>query len=435
VRRVINGNDAPPVVGGISRIDGDSGQFGNWRATGTSISGTTSLIEYVTFQGRTCFKVTITNTASSSFVRQFSTIDQYAGSTVTVSALATGRMLETVPGATRNYITTANVYIESNTNMQVTVGSSAYRNDLTRVSTNGTATTAVGGWSKITYTRTSTSGSYIFPTVNITNVSGSGNSIVCYIADITFVREMPARTPISTPRTTATNRVATRDMGTALSFDGVDGTKVQLGTQITQLDYTKPFTVSVWVKSLETTTTSRNIFTQLFTNSLGKEAVFSIGLQGGSIRVRMQNRTDVIEFGSASSTAQVYQQMYGKWTHLGYSYNGSSGKLYINGVLQSGTTANTSTSTNSVAMIGSRNNSTSAWLGLIDEFIVYSSAFEAAGMQNLANNIPGSSPFASYLFNETTGTTALDSSGNGNSASITGATYTTDTPLRERTSV
>jgi hypothetical protein len=62
--------------------------------------------------------------------------------------------------------------------------------------------------------------------------------------------------------------------------------------------------------------------------------------------------------------------------------------------------------------------------------------FSSQQVSNLyfQNIVPRDGLVAEYLFNEASGSTALDTAGN-NHGTITGATYTLETPLKPRTAV
>jgi hypothetical protein len=114
----------------------------------------------------------------------------------------------------------------------------------------------------------------------------------------------------------------------------------------------------------------------------------------------------------------------------------SSVTLYINGVFCSTVTNTTVGSTDNTTNItfGNRTGSTKWIDGIIDEPRIWSRALTAQEVSDLYFNdiVPRDSLVAEYLFNEASGTTALDTSGNGNDGTITGATYTTDVPLKVR---
>jgi hypothetical protein len=120
----------------------------------------------------------------------------------------------------------------------------------------------------------------------------------------------------------------------------------------------------------------------------------------------------------------------------------SSIELSVNGipttVSGSDGTATTVASNNSALVIGKALGATPEHFdGIIDEPRIWNRALTATEIKNLYlyNAVPQDGLIAEYLFNEASGSTALDTSGNGNDGTITGATYTTDTPLKLRTAI
>ena len=131
------------------------------------------------------------------------------------------------------------------------------------------------------------------------------------------------------------------------------------------------------------------------------------------------------------------------WTHLAATYDGASQKIYVNGVLLTSRaqTGSILTSTGKLSIGGN-----TVWgenfCGRIDEVRVYNRALQATEIktdmgQALGTLTPTPTPtptplplntglVASYNFNEGSGSTLLDRSGNGNNGVLTsGVTWTT----------
>lgn len=121
-----------------------------------------------------------------------------------------------------------------------------------------------------------------------------------------------------------------------------------------------------------------------------------------------------------------------KFVVLEYSAAGAVANIYINDVLR-GTQARdgTNLSSNNTWVLG---DATDALRGMIDEVHVYSRVLTTA--EKTAAYINGAYPTDSqifaYKFDEGSGTTALDSSGNGKNGTISNGLYTTDVVMKSR---
>jgi alpha-L-arabinofuranosidase B-like protein/concanavalin A-like lectin/glucanase superfamily protein/lamin tail-like protein len=111
------------------------------------------------------------------------------------------------------------------------------------------------------------------------------------------------------------------------------------------------------------------------------------------------------------------------WSHVAVTLSGTTGTLYING---QPVATNTNMTLNPAAL-GATNND---WIGrsqfgadpflaaTVDDFQIYDHALSAADIATLASGQPGAGNVADYKFDEDSGETAVDSSGNGHNATI-----------------
>lgn len=261
--------------------------------------------------------------------------------------------------------------------------------------------------------------------LNIMLNSGTAGAISTVWADVNSMQiteVLPARTP-ATSRTTASNRVAVRDMGTALRFDGVDDAVTansisSLGTGAT---------IAFWFKSSKLSANGC-----LFANSTSSsDRIGIIQRTDGSICAGYYNGSSYVSPKSDNKNLSN-----GFWHNVIYTFNGTIGTLCINGVVATGTTQPILASINRLS-IGSGVDLATDFQGIIDEPRIWNRALTADEIQNLYlyGSVPQDGLVAEYLFDEASGTTAIDSSGNGNNGTITGATYTTDVPLTLRDSI
>lgn len=282
------------------------------------------------------------------------------------------------------------------------------------------------------YTMTFTTGAtsqYVNLAFGIYGDTNNYADMTAWFADIRLNTATGLSRTTATSRTTASNRVAVRDMGTALRFDGVDDNVEIPDADIPASTFQNGFTLAGWVK-VDTLTTNR-IFDKSTNTTAGDGFSFQLTSLGFQTRV---NGGGMVNSNRLSS--------YNTYVFVCTTVNASAlVTQYINGVV-SGTPATTGalsgiTTTNALR-IGNRATATDRpFDGSIDEPRIWNRALTADEVKNLYlyNIVPQDGLVVEYLFDEASGATALDTSGNGNHGTITGATYTTDVPLVPRTAV
>jgi alpha-L-arabinofuranosidase B-like protein/concanavalin A-like lectin/glucanase superfamily protein/lamin tail-like protein/alpha-galactosidase-like protein len=121
------------------------------------------------------------------------------------------------------------------------------------------------------------------------------------------------------------------------------------------------------------------------------------------------------------------------WSHVAVTLSGNTGTLYVDGQA-------VATNTNMTVTPADLGDTDQNWIGhsqfiadpylaaTVDDFQIYNYALSAAQIATLASGQPGAGNVADYKFDEASGPTALDSSGNGNNATIIG-TGNVSTPL------
>ncbi|HEX3861290.1 MAG TPA: LamG domain-containing protein [Stellaceae bacterium] len=221
-------------------------------------------------------------------------------------------------------------------------------------------------------------------------------------------------------------RLSVRDFGTALRFGSATSGKVGITNNTGQVLGAGSASVSLWAKiakfgdfyffAMPTTATNNRRYIRV---TFPK----TIEVQGGL--------SDLI-----SVNAQSYLN---QWCHIVAVFDTTNNmlSLYINGELEAGPTAWTPGTGTSDISIANSGFGDKAFNGLIDEVKIFNGiVLSAADVQKLYYyNQVSATPSAVYLLNEGSGTTALDSSGNGNDGAITGATYTSDVPMKPRLSL
>ena len=209
----------------------------------------------------------------------------------------------------------------------------------------------------------------------------------------------------------------------ALSYDGTDD-YCDLGGNLTVANSSTEFTLSVWLKP-EAGLSSGQMW--IFENSNGKDLWF---LYPTATYFRLN--------GSGNQNAWTYGYdsagHIGSWHHYVVTRDSSNViEMYVDGVQQTKSTSNTNTNNLQIQYVGTRASlAATKYKGLMDEFIVKSGyAATPADVVSLYNDGLGidsslalPSPLAYWKFNETTGTTASDSSGNGNDLTLNNFTGT-----------
>ncbi|MDN3695317.1 T9SS type A sorting domain-containing protein [Chryseobacterium tructae] len=127
------------------------------------------------------------------------------------------------------------------------------------------------------------------------------------------------------------------------------------------------------------------------------------------------------------------------WYHVAATYDGASMKLYINGTLDASRAQTGSLSSNGAFNVGYSYNTSRNFNGKIDEVRVWKRALSQTEIsQNMcAISLPASSLAAYWKFNEGSGSTVQDSSGNGATLTLTGvdaSNWVTDLPCPAGTS-
>ncbi|MBO0807760.1 MAG: AbfB domain-containing protein, partial [Actinobacteria bacterium] len=176
------------------------------------------------------------------------------------------------------------------------------------------------------------------------------------------------------------------------------------------------FTISAWVNPSANSAWSR-VFD--FGTGTGNYMFLTLSAGGGPLR-----------FAITTSGNGAEQQLNGPgtlplntWSHVAVTLSGSTGTLYVNGQ----PVATNSSMTLAPADLGA---TTQNWIGRsqfgadpflaasVDDFQIYDHALPAADIAALAGGQAGAGNVASYKFDEDSGETALDSSGNGHNATI-----------------
>ena len=201
-------------------------------------------------------------------------------------------------------------------------------------------------------------------------------------------------------------------IGNAVKLSG-NGEYVSLPTGI--VSGLHDFTISAWVNP-----SANSAWSRIFDFGTGTNDYMFLTLSAGGGPVR---------FAITSNGNGAEQQLnapgllpLNTWSHVAVTLSGQTGTLYING---QPVATNTNMTLNPAALgttnqnwIGRSQFSDPFLAGEIDDFQIYDHALSASDIAALAGGQPGAGNVASYKFDEDSGETALDSSGNGRNATI-----------------
>lgn len=217
-------------------------------------------------------------------------------------------------------------------------------------------------------------------------------------------------------------------VGGCLSFDGGD----VVNTSLSYLANSS-FTITSWLYQNNSPSNNQTWFSAGSVSG-GNQTIVQRIYQNGTMRFAFYG--DDLDTSSGTYNA-------GSWQHVAYTYdsNTRSRKVFVNNKLVGEDTANGDFIGNSDISIGSWFSSED-WNGLIDEVKIYNTALTAdqiaqdmnqgsstsfgggSGSNTEAADITdgaGGAPVAEWNFEEKTGTTTADSSGNNNDGTFTGS--------------
>lgn len=185
------------------------------------------------------------------------------------------------------------------------------------------------------------------------------------------------------------------------------------------------FTISAWVNP-----SANSAWSRVFDFGTGTSNFMFLTLSAGGGPLRF---ADATPSGGGDSITGPGTLPLNTWSHVAVTLSGHTGTLYVNGQ----PVATNTNMTLTPADLGATNQN---WIGrsqfiadpylaaTVDDFQIYDHALSAAEIAALASGQPGAGNVASYKFDEDSGETALDSSGNGRNATII-STGNVSTPL------
>jgi hypothetical protein len=224
--------------------------------------------------------------------------------------------------------------------------------------------------------------------------------------------------------TTANTTWSTGHAGSALSFNGTSSWVTV--PDAPELDLTSGMTLEAWVKPSQLNGLWRSAILKETNGELsyGLYASTDTGPPSGHVLVGAAPDTYV----RGASAPAV-----GAWTHVAATYDGSTLRVFVNGVQESSKSVSGPITTSTGALrIGGNAVWGEYFAGQIDDVRVYNRALGAAEVKSdMATPVAApaaptpSGLVAAYAFDAGSGTTAADASGQGNTGTIANATWTT----------
>jgi hypothetical protein len=216
----------------------------------------------------------------------------------------------------------------------------------------------------------------------------------------------------------------------SVAFVNASSTCVDCGTVAT-MSGPAAMTVSAWVKIAAST--PGMIASKGTNSSNGKGWFFIVGGSGQLVFYALQSGS--IYKGRIGTNGKVGD---GTWHHVAATFDGTTIHLFVDGVADDATLDNAGsfsdyTSTQHL-FIGRNGDGTPSYFfeGKIDDVSVYTSVLSGGNISGLANatvNPASLSPTGLWRLEDGTGTSANDSSQNGNPGTLTnGPTWSTDVP-------
>lgn len=224
-------------------------------------------------------------------------------------------------------------------------------------------------------------------------------------------------------RTTASTRQIVRDFGTCLNF--TPGSSKVVPT--TNINPTTGMTIACWVNLTSLGTSSAGRFTDKHATANGYAFLSAAnGVLGFNI--------DAVNTSSGNSVLTLRQ-----WIHIACTYDKTLGSNqmagYVNGVLVSnGTNTSNIGSDGGNQIIGDRAAGSRKLDGLMDDYHFYTRGLTSTEIINLYNGVePSTSGLVQwYKFDEGSGASAIDSSGNSNTGNISNGSYSTNVFMKPR---
>lgn len=225
------------------------------------------------------------------------------------------------------------------------------------------------------------------------------------------------------PRSAASNRLVTRDMGKSGFFNGTNSyCTVPITPSTTALSF------AMWLKLDKNIVNNSRILDWQDGGPLNGFTFIALNTSGRlSIQPRFQNGASV------DGQPTAYEPNANDWVHTVVTYEPNNLKFYVNGTLWSQDTSISMSSASVVLTLAMRSGGGSRYTGLIDGFVFLNGrAMTATEVATLYTaGIHPSDTSCHIRFNDNVN----DETSNANNLTAVNVTYSTDVPLKTRSAV
>lgn len=222
-------------------------------------------------------------------------------------------------------------------------------------------------------------------------------------------------------------RIVQRDFGTSLYFNG-STSQVSDGVNYTAI--ASAHSITGWFKLAPGVTQTQSQIISFGTSANMRSGITVDTTPGSATKGRVRSG---FYNGTVYTSASGFVQgsLENAWHNFVYIWDGSSAKIYVDGILGLGGVGPISSAPAGL-IIGAQ--SGAFWKGNIDAVSVYSRALtdDEANRIYYRGIIPTAGLYRRYRFNEGSGTVAVDESPNTANATIANAIYSTDVAMKPR---
>lgn len=237
---------------------------------------------------------------------------------------------------------------------------------------------------------------------------------------------------LASGRTSSSTRVRVQNFPASLSFNGTTSNVILTQNVGLPIFSQSGYSISVWFNNRAITSPGSTTTIYSEANTGSNNQLFQLGVNGNKLFITIRNNANVAQVNVVVGTTIVVKN---SWNHVCWVDNNGTATLYINGVADATnynyTPATPYTLNTSAIGEVDRGTPTGFFRGSIGSTQLFNTALSAAQvLQVMQGSLKGN--IGSYSLAEGAGTTAYDTSGNGNNGTITAGTYTADVPSKQR---